>query len=88
MEPEENKLICMYVEYRGERIGESLDVFEDHLIFKREGDFLGVPLNHVKEVRDDTVIIDNFEESEGIKVGEMWKERKSRPVSLEELDFE
>ncbi len=88
MELDESKLICMYVEYRGEKIGESLDVFEGHLIFKKGDEFLGVPLGHIREVRDDTVILENFDSSESSKIGELWRERKSKPVSLEELDFD
>ena len=87
MELKEGELICKYVECNGEKIGESLDVYEGYLILKKEGDFVGVPLDQISEVKEDTIILERFDMDAGLKIGEKWREEKSKPVSLEDLDL-
>ncbi len=79
-------LICRFVEKDGEIIGESIDVFEGHLIVKRREKFIGVPLN-VVELINDKIIVRDFDEKRGEEVGEKWIEKTSKPITLEELEI-
>jgi len=81
-------LICKYVLHDGEKVGESLDIYEGYLIIKNDTNFVGVPLEAISRVEDENIIISEYSEKEGIAIGKEWKERKSRPVSLEDLALE
>jgi len=69
-----------------EKFGESLDVFENHLIIKVREKFIGVPMSKIVRVEEENIYIDSFDESEAEKIGEKWVAEKSKPVSLEELE--
>jgi hypothetical protein len=79
-------LICKFVVKDGNVIGESIDVYEDHLIVKIGSDFIGIPLKSVSKVEKDKVIVKEFDEVQGREIGQNWIEEKSKPVSLEELE--
>jgi len=78
-------LICRFVRKDGKEIGESIDVFDDHLIIKSSEKFFGVPLEAVRE-DGEFLVINDFDEEKARGVGERWVEEKSKPVSLEELE--
>lgn len=78
-------LICRFVRKDGEEIGESIDVFDGHLIIKSSEKFFGVPLDAVRE-DGEYLVIAEFDEENAISIGERWIEEKSKPVSLEELE--
>ncbi len=78
-------LICRFVHKDGREIGESIDIFDGHLIIKSSGNFFGVPLEAVKE-DGEFLVISDFDEKRARDVGEKWIEEKSKPVSLEELE--
>jgi len=78
-------LICKYVIHNGKKVGESLDVFEGYLILKNETTFVGVPLVNITSVDGEDILISEYDEKKGIERGEMWREKKSKPVSLEDL---
>ncbi len=78
-------MICKFV-FRGEKeIGESIDVYNGHLIVKVEADFIAIPLKNIESVEDDRILISEFDEVEAKKVGEKWVVEKSKPITLEEL---
>lgn len=78
-------MICKFVFKGDEEIGESIDVYNEHLIVKVEADFIAIPLKNIEKVEDDKILISEFDESEAKKVGEKWVVEKSKPISLEEL---
>ncbi len=78
-------LICRFVRKDGREIGESIDVFDGHLIIKSSERFFGIPLDSVKE-DGEYLVITEFDEENARNIGERWIEEKSKPVSLEELE--
>ena len=78
-------LICRFVRKDGEEIGESIDVFDGHLIIKCSEDFYGIPLESVRE-DGEHLVVGEFNREEAKNVGERWIEQKSKPVSLDELE--
>ncbi|MBE8539593.1 DUF5749 family beta-barrel protein [Geoglobus acetivorans] len=78
-------LICRFVFMNGKEIGESIDVYGDHLIIKSSDKFFGVPLSAVKE-DGDGLALEEFDEEKAKEIGEKWMVEKSKPVSLEELE--
>lgn len=80
------EMICKYV-YRGrEKIGESIDVFEDNLIVKIGGEFIGIPLENVEKIEKDFILVKDFDSDFAKEIGKRWMEEKSKPISLEELE--
>lgn len=78
-------LICMYVFRGNESLGESIDIYNDHLIVKVGSEFIGVPKKCIKSVEDGKIFLGDFDEEKAREVGRKWIEEKSRPVSLDEL---
>lgn len=78
-------LICRFVVNDGRLIGESIDVYNEHLIIKSAEKFFGVPLSAVRE-DGEKLIVENFDEEKAKEIGEKWVVEKSKPVSLEELE--
>ncbi len=78
-------LICRFVRKDGKEIGESIDIFDGHLIIKSSEKFFGVPLETVGE-DGEFLVIGDFDEEKARTVGERWIDEKSKPVSLEELE--
>uniref|UniRef100_A0A7C4W531 PRC-barrel domain-containing protein n=1 Tax=Geoglobus ahangari TaxID=113653 RepID=A0A7C4W531_9EURY len=78
-------LICKFVEKNGKKIGESIDVYDGYLIVKKSDVFFGIPTDSIKEVKDEVIIVSEFDEEKGAEIGRRWVEMKSKPVSVEEL---
>lgn len=79
-------LVCKFVIKDGKRFGESIDVYGDHLIVKIGSDFIGIPKDCIVEVKEDSIVIKDFDLMLAKEVGKKWIEEKSKPVSLEELE--
>lgn len=80
-----NDLICKFAVREGKRFGETIDVYNGHIIVKISTDFIGIPLERVEKISDDEVHFQDFNENEAKQIGLAWIEEKSKPVSLEEL---
>ena len=80
------EMICKFVVKGNENIGESIDVFENYLIVKVGGEFIGIPLDKVVKVDKETIIVRDFDTSSAKEVGRRWIEEKSKPVSFKELE--
>jgi len=78
-------LICKFVEKDGKKIGESIDVYDGYLIVKKSDRFFGIPTNSIKEIKDEVIVVSEFDEKKGVEIGKKWVETKSKPVSIEEL---
>lgn len=78
-------MICKFVFKGDKEIGESIDVYNEHLIVKVEADFIAIPLKNIERIEDDRIIISEFDENEAKKAGEKWVTEKSKPIRLEEL---
>jgi len=58
---------------KGNRIGESISVYDDLLIIKKEGDYYAVPLKHV-EMKDEEIHVKGVVQWEiARKMAEEWK---------------
>ncbi len=78
-------LICKFVVKDGKVIGESIDVYDNHLIVKAGEEFFGIPMDCVVSVGREKVFVRDFDFERSKEVGKRWVEEKSKPVSLEEL---
>jgi hypothetical protein len=80
-------LICKFVVRNGEQLGESVDVYHDHLIIKIGSEFIGVSVSKIERVEAEKIHISDFDEKEAKEFGKRWVEEKSKPVSVEELNL-
>ncbi len=78
-------LICKFVLKDGKVIGESIDVYDNHLIVKIGDEFFGIPMDCVVSVGRENVVVKDFDFERSREVGIRWVEEKSKPLSLEEL---
>jgi|Deesub1362A_J573_1020465.scaffolds.fasta_scaffold00104_16 hypothetical protein len=78
-------LICKFVYVDGKEIGETVDVYKGNLIVKIGAEFIGVPLSNVNRVEGDKVHLLPYDEKLAAETGRDWVNKKSKPVSLEEL---
>jgi len=78
-------MICKFVFKGEEAIGESIDVYNEHLIVKVEANFIAIPVKNIEKVEGDRIVISDFDENEAKTIGEKWVIEKSKPISLEEL---
>ena len=78
-------LICKFVVKDGENIGESVDVYDDHLIIKVGSEFIGVSTSKIEKVEAEKIYISDFDEEGAKEFGKRWIAEKSKPVSVDEL---
>ncbi|GEM_PF-598432 len=78
-------LICKFVVKDGEEVGESVDVYHDHLIIKIGSEFIGVSVSKIEKVEAEKIYISDFDEKEAEEFGKKWVSEKSKPVSVDEL---
>lgn len=78
-------LICKFVVKNGEQLGESVDVYHDHLIIKIGSEFIGVSVSKIEKVEAEKIHISDFDEKEAEEFGKKWISEKSKPVSVDEL---
>ncbi|MFN3384313.1 MAG: DUF5749 family beta-barrel protein [Archaeoglobaceae archaeon] len=76
-------LICRFVYKNGMEFGESIDVFEDHLIVKVFDKFVAIPMERVS-FDGEKITIDDFDEKKGLEIANKWLSR-SKAVTDEEL---
>lgn len=76
-------LVCRFVYKNGREYGESIDVFEDHLIVKVFDRFIAVPMEKVF-FDGEKITIEDFDEVKGVEIAKKWLGR-SKAVSDEEL---
>ncbi|MEM1579348.1 MAG: DUF5749 family beta-barrel protein [Archaeoglobaceae archaeon] len=76
-------LICRFVFKDGKEFGESIDVFDNHLIVKVFDKFIAVPMECVS-FDGEKITITDFDEKKGLEIGLKWM-GKSKAVSEEEL---
>jgi hypothetical protein len=76
-------LICRFVFKDGKEFGESIDVYNNHLIVKVRERFIAVPMNCV--IFDgEKIVLKDFDEERAEELGIKWLE-KSKAVDEEEL---
>ncbi|MBS3772771.1 MAG: hypothetical protein KGY55_01055, partial [Candidatus Thermoplasmatota archaeon] len=63
------------VDKDGNRAGESISVYKDLLIIKREGDFYAVPLKHVDAAGDELRVKGIVHWEKAAEMAEEWKQR-------------
>ncbi|MEM0503748.1 MAG: DUF5749 family beta-barrel protein [Archaeoglobaceae archaeon] len=76
-------LICRFVYKNGREYGESIDVFENHLIVKVFDKFIAIPMDKVS-FDGEKITIGDFDEGKGAEIASKWLNR-SKAVSDEEL---
>ncbi len=78
-------LICRFVYKDGKEFGESIDVFENHLIVKVHDKFIAVPLE-VVSFDGEKIYIGDFDEKMALEIGNRWLS-KSRAYDEKELNW-
>jgi hypothetical protein len=78
-------LICRFVYKDGKEFGESIDVFEHHLIVKVYDKFIAVPLE-VVSFDGEKIHIGDFDEKMALEIGNRWLS-KSRAYDEKELNW-
>ncbi|MDI9611344.1 MAG: hypothetical protein QFX36_08460 [Archaeoglobales archaeon] len=76
-------LICRFVFKDGKEFGESIDVFDNHLIVKVYDKFIAIPMKCVN-FDGEKITVTDFDEQKALELGNKWVE-KSKAVSEEEL---
>ncbi len=76
-------LICRFVFKDGREYGESIDVYNNHLIVKVRERFIAVPMSCVR-FDGEKIELSEFDEEKATELGIRWME-KSMAVSEEEL---
>jgi len=76
-------LICRFVFKEGKEFGESIDIYNNHLIVKVYDKFIAVPMSCVN-FDGERIILTEFDEEKALELGMKWVE-KSKAVSEEEL---
>lgn len=76
-------LICRFVFKDGKEFGESIDLFDNHLIVKVYDKFIAIPMKCVS-FDGEKITITEFDEQKALELGIKWVE-KSKAVSEEEL---
>jgi hypothetical protein len=61
------------VDKDGNRIGESISVFDDLLVIKRHDEYFAVPLAHVKHHNDELQVIGVIQWERAKELAEGWK---------------
>ncbi|MDK2876906.1 MAG: hypothetical protein PWQ22_1316 [Archaeoglobaceae archaeon] len=76
-------LICRFVFKDGKEFGESIDVYDNHLIVKVRERFIAVPMKCVS-FDGEKIMLTDFDEEKALELGIKWVE-KSKAVTEEEL---
>ena len=77
-------VLCKFVLFDNNRIGETISTESGHLIFKQDAQNLYIPLSSVKEITDENVVVGAFDRDEAVKLGKEWQDRTTDTLIFDE----
>ena len=83
-ENDSSDYLCKFVQLDGEKIGESIAVYDECLLVKHGSDILGIPLDCVIAVSEE-IVIGKFNKKEARKIGKEWKDKCTVEIKDDEM---
>lgn len=83
-ENDSSDYMCKFVLLDGEKIGESIALYDECLLVKNGSDIFGVPMDHIIAVSEE-IVVGKFNKKEAIKIGKKWKDKCADDIKDDEI---
>ncbi|MFC1786734.1 DUF5749 family beta-barrel protein [Halobacteriota archaeon] len=83
-ENDSSDYMCKFVLLDGEKIGESIALYDECLLVKHGSDIFGVPMDLIIAVSEE-IVVGKFNKKEAIKIGKKWKDKCDDDIKDDEI---
>jgi len=83
-ENDSSDYMCKFVLLDGEKIGESIALYDECLLVKQGSDIFGVPMDRIIAVSEE-IVVGKFNKKESIKIGKRWKDKCADDIKDDEI---
>lgn len=77
-------ILCKFVVQGGERIGETISVDSDNLVFKKGAEKLSIPMSSIQGITAEDVEVGDFDRHKALQLGEEWHRRTTDSLKFDD----
>ncbi len=75
---------CKFVVLDGEKIGESISLYDECLLVKHGSDIFGIPKDRIIAVSEE-IIVGEFDKKEAVTIGKKWRDKCNGDIKDDEI---